>query len=93
MEKEKRFQKAADLLRAIAHPTRIMILDVLLKKTECVRDFENIIEKRQANISQHLAILRNQGIIDYIQEGKKRCYYLKKPKEVKKILRCLRNIS
>jgi len=93
MKERENFRKAAEVLKAIAHPTRLMILDTLFKKSECVRDFEGAIGKRQANISQHLAILRARGIIHYIQEGKRRCYYLKRPKEVKEILGCLKRMS
>jgi ArsR family transcriptional regulator len=93
MKRKEKFKKAAEILKAIAHPTRLMILDTLCDKTECVREFEKEIKKRQANISQHLAILRSAGLIDYLQEGKKRCYYLKKPKEVRKILDCFKRIT
>lgn len=90
MKREERFRKAAEILRAIAHPTRLMILNALLDKSECVREFEKLIKKRQANISQHLAILRSAGLIDYSQEGKKRCYYLKRPEVVERILNCIK---
>lgn len=93
MDKLKTFKRAAEILRAIAHPTRLMILELLLRKQGCVKEFEEVINKRQANISQHLAILRGQGLIDYIQEGKKRCYYLRKPESVRKILKCVRELN
>lgn len=93
MKKKEKFQNAADILKAIAHPTRLMILDVLCKKTECVREFEEDIKRRQANISQHLAVLRSAGLIDYIQDGQRRCYYLKKPEIMKSILNCIRKVK
>ena len=93
MKKKEKFRKAANILKAIAHPTRLMILDALCKKNECVREFEEDIKKRQANISQHLAILRSAGLIDYTQDGKRRCYYLKKPELVKSILNCIRKVK
>ena len=93
MEKEFDYRKAADFLKAIAHPTRLKMVKLLYNKKECVKNVEEWLQKRQANVSQHLNILRSQGIVDYIPEGKSRCYYLKNPDLIKKILECLKKIT
>ncbi len=87
----KKYRQAADVLKAIAHPTRIKILEVLLQDEGCVRQLEACLKKRQANISQHLAVLRKAGLVDFTEEGKERCYFLKDTARVKKIFSCLRN--
>jgi ArsR family transcriptional regulator len=69
----------AELLRVIAHPARIRILEELTKGVKCVSDFEEFLEISQPNISQHLSLLRNHGIIDYYIDGRLRCYYLIDP--------------
>jgi ArsR family transcriptional regulator len=68
-----------ELLRVIAHPVRIRILDELTKGVKCVSDFEEFLEISQPNVSQHLTVLRRQGIIDYFIDGRLRCYFLRDP--------------
>ncbi len=68
-----------ELLKAIAHPVRIMILDELTKGVKCVSDLEEFLDIRQPNVSQHLGLLRMHGIIDYYMDGRLRCYFLKDP--------------
>jgi|GEM_PF-482823 len=70
---------AAELLRAFSHPTRLAILQELAAGPKCVMDMEEILPARQANISQHLAVLRHAQLVDYAQEGALRCYYLCRP--------------
>lgn len=67
----------AELLKTIAHPVRILILEELLKGVKCVSDFEEFLEISQPNVSQHLSLLRKHGIIDYFIDGRLRCYFLR----------------
>jgi len=57
------------------------IVTELLGEEKCVGDIEGRLKARQANISQHLSVLRWAGIVDFRTEGKNRCYYLKDPKK------------
>ena len=68
-----------ETLRVIAHPVRFRILDELAKGVKCVSDFEDFLGISQPNVSQHLALLRNHGIIDYYMDGRLRCYFLVDP--------------
>ncbi|HAM49804.1 MAG TPA: ArsR family transcriptional regulator [Nitrospiraceae bacterium] len=68
-----------ELLRVVAHPVRIRILEELSKGVKCVSDFEDFLELRQPNISQHLSILRQFGVVDYYVDGRLRCYFLVNP--------------
>ncbi len=47
------------ILKALAHPTRLKIVIKLQQGTKCVTDIHEILPASQANISQHLTILRN----------------------------------
>lgn len=60
---------AAELLKAFSHPTRLAILQELLDGPKCVTDMEELLPARQANISQHLAVLRHSQLVDYAQDG------------------------
>jgi ArsR family transcriptional regulator len=71
--------KKVEILRAVAHPVRIRILEELTKGVKCVSDFEEFLEISQPNVSQHLSLLRTLGIIDYYVDGRLRCYFLRDP--------------
>jgi len=68
-----------ELLKVIAHPVRIKILEELAKGVKCVSDLTEFLEISQPNISQHLALLRNCRIIDYYVDGRLKCYFLVDP--------------
>jgi DNA-binding transcriptional ArsR family regulator len=44
-----------------------------------VSDIEKFLELPQSNVSQHLSVLRNSGMIDYYTDGRLRCYFLREP--------------
>ncbi len=69
----------AELVKAFAHPTRLRILAELARGTRCVTDMEEFLPFTQVNISQHLSILRKARLVDFVQEGATRCYYLSRP--------------
>ena len=68
-----------EILKVMAHPARISILEELLKGVKCVSDFQDFLDISQPNISQHLSALRHSGLIDYFIDGRLRCYFLKNP--------------
>ena len=71
--------KRIEVLKTIAHPIRIKILEELTKGVKCVSDFEEFLEISQPNVSQHLTLLKHYGVIDYYVDGRLRCYFLKDP--------------
>ncbi len=77
----------ADFLKAMAHPTRILILEELLGGPKCVTDIEDLLSVRQANVSQHLTVLRHARLVGFAQRGALRCYYVARPKLVRDLLR------
>lgn len=79
-------QPAAELLKAFSHPTRLAILQELVAGPKCVADIEDLVSARQANISQHLSVLRYAKLVDYAQDGVLRCYYLCRPHLVRDML-------
>jgi ArsR family transcriptional regulator len=81
--------KKIEILKVIAHPLRIRILDELTNGVKCVSDLEEFLEISQPNVSQHLSILRTYGVIDYYMDGRLRCYFLKDP-IIPEILRILK---
>lgn len=68
-----------EMLKVIAHPTRIKLLEELAQGVKCVGDLEDYLEVSQPNVSQHLSLLRRCGIIDYYVDGRLKCYFLVDP--------------
>jgi len=68
-----------DLLKVIAHPVRIKILDDLMQGVKCVSDFEESLDISQPNVSQHLKLLRSHHVVDFFIDGRLKCYFLKEP--------------
>ena len=66
-----KLQESAEILRALAHPLRMRILEFIDKnKTINVNKIYNTLNLEQSITSQHLRILRLAGIVDTTREGK-----------------------
>ncbi len=82
-------EQSAELLRALAHPTRLAILEELAKGAKCVTDIRDLVDDAQASVSKHLMLLRRMEIVASHKDGKLRCYYITKPTLVKALLKIL----
>tara|TARA_R110002049_G_scaffold9814_1_gene49210 strand:- start:1208 stop:1525 length:318 start_codon:yes stop_codon:yes gene_type:complete len=74
IEKDEHIETAARALKAIAHPLRLKILCVLGDGEVCVQDIVDAVGTSQSNISQHLAILRDKGVLQTRKDAN-RVYY------------------
>lgn len=72
-------QATADLFRALMHPARIAILDLLRSGEQCVCHMECYLGKRQAYISQQLMELREKQIVADRREGPNIYYRVVRP--------------
>jgi ArsR family transcriptional regulator len=72
-------EKRIELLKTLAHPARIKILEELVEGVKCVSDFEETLDISQPSVSQHLKLFRSHNIIDYFVDGRLKCYFLKEP--------------
>lgn len=63
IDREEDIQQAALAIKAIAHPLRLKILCVLGDQEISVQDIVEQVGTSQSNISQHLAILRDKGVL------------------------------
>jgi len=81
--------KAAKLAKALGHPARIAILEVLLKRNTCIcGDLVDELPLSQSTVSQHLKELKEAGIIKGEIEGTSVCYCIDEVvwKDAQKIL-------
>ena len=65
----KGYEWQAKQLQALAHPTRLRILEILTLGPVCVCDLVRLTGKRQPYISQHLATLRSAGLVITERQG------------------------
>lgn len=73
-----KLEMAASKLRAIAHPMRIAIIDLLNENPKLsVTEIYSALDIEQASASHHLNILKNKGVLVSKREGKKIFYALK----------------
>jgi DNA-binding transcriptional ArsR family regulator len=63
-------RKASDLLKSLSHETRLMILCILSEGEKSVSELEEILAMPQAAVSQQLARLRLDGLVDTRREGR-----------------------
>lgn len=73
-------QESAELLKALAHPVRLGILQLLTFEPKMtVSEIQEALSLEQAVASQHLIMLRNKGILTVAREGKNAFYALRYP--------------
>ena len=76
---ERLFGMESEFFKALAHPTRVRILKLLRENERCVCEFTEDLGVEQSNMSQHLAILRKQGIVSFRKDGLKVIYKVNFP--------------
>lgn len=67
--KDEQIEAMSKLLKSMSHPIRLKILCILQDGELSVGDIRDQVKTTNANVSQHLNILRNQGIIDYRKDA------------------------
>jgi DNA-binding transcriptional ArsR family regulator len=65
----KKYQTQTQTFKALMHPTRLAILDMLRDGEQCVCHMEAVFGLRQAHISQHLMVLRDAGLVTDRRDG------------------------
>jgi len=66
-------------MKAMAHPTRLFILDELSRKQKCVCELTEMIGADISTVSRHLSVLKSAGIIDDNKQGAQVYYSLRVP--------------
>lgn len=76
---------AAGLFAVLSDPARLEILQALARRKGCVSELQVRTGRNQPNVSQHLRVLRDAGLVETRREGRRICYSVCKP-EVRKLL-------
>ena len=82
-------EKAAFILKTIAHPTRLAIIDLLAKLgKQPVSEICRQLSLEQSLASHHLAVMKHKGVLSSEREGKN-VYYTLKLTEVTQVMQCI----
>ena len=77
--KQKILESQASILKALGQPTRLQILELLKDGERCVCEIFPAINQEQANVSKHLSILKQVGILESRKDGLRILYRIKTP--------------
>ena len=81
----------ADVLKAMGHPTRLMIIEMLAGGERCVCELNKIIRADHSTISKHLSLLKKAGVVSDRKEGLKVFYKLEVPCIIK-FMNCITSV-
>ena len=91
MDKDEHIEQASRAMKAMSHPLRLKILCVLGDKEISVQDIVDHVGTSQSNISQHLAILRDKGVLRTRKDAN-RVYYRVGDTRTLKLLGMMRDV-
>jgi len=74
-----KYEARARIVKAMAHPTRLFIVDELSRGERCVCELTEMVGADMSTVSKHLAILRGAGIVEDDKRGSQVYYSLKCP--------------
>jgi ArsR family transcriptional regulator len=76
---QKDYKEQARVIKALAHPTRLFIVDELARGERCVCELTDMIGAEMPTVSRHLSVLRNVGILEDEKRGAQVFYRLRVP--------------
>lgn len=91
LSRDEDINRAAESIKAMAHPLRLKILCLLGNQSVSVQEIVDVCGTTQSNISQHLAILRNKGILGCRKESN-RVYYSIDDQRTLQLIQLMRDV-
>ena len=74
-----RYKAQARVLKALAHPSRLFVVEELSRGERCVCELAELVGAEMPTVSRHLALLREAGIVEDEKRGVQVFYRLKTP--------------
>ncbi len=81
----------AEILKAMAHPARLFMMEELAKGERCVCDLHGMVGSDLSTVSKHLSVLRNAGLVEVEKRGQQMFYSLTTPC-ILKFVDCVDNV-
>lgn len=72
-----KFEARAKIVKAMAHPTRLFIIDELSRGERCVRELTKMVGADVSTVSKHLTVMKNAGIVRDERRGSQVFYTLR----------------
>ncbi len=74
-----RLEARAKVLKAMSHPSRLLMLEELAKGERCVNELTALVGADMSTVSKHLSVLQNVGLIQNTKRGSQVFYRLRVP--------------
>lgn len=74
-----RYEEQARIIKALAHPSRLMIVDELNNGKRCVSELTELVGSDTSTVSKHLNVLKNAGLVFIEKQGTTVYYNLRMP--------------
>lgn len=74
-----RYEARAKIIKAMAHPSRLLIIEELNQRERCVGELTEMIGADASTVSKHLSILKNAGLVSDDKRGNLIFYSLRVP--------------
>ena len=85
------FEARAEIVKALAHPTRLFIVDELSRGERCVCELRDGVGADISTVSKHLSVLKNAGIVEDDKRGLQVFYRLRCPC-ILNFFNCIENV-
>ena len=82
------YETRANIIKAVAHPSRLYIVEKLAEQSRCVCELTDMIGADPSTVSKHLAVLKNAGIISDEKRGTS-VYYRLEARCILKFIGCV----
>jgi len=76
---KKQYEGRSTIIKAMAHPSRLFIIDELAKGERCVCELRDMIGADISTVSKHLSVMKDAGIVENEKRGLQVWYHLKVP--------------
>ncbi len=85
------YEARARVAKALGHPSRLLMLDVLGQEEMCVCDLTKLVGADQSTVSKHLAVLKTVGLVVDRKEGTM-MFYRVKPRCLEGFFKCVESV-
>lgn len=92
MTEDEDIERAVRALKAISHPVRLKILCVLREGEFNVQEVTDMVGTSQSNVSQHLGILRDKGMLAMRKDANRVYYRIKKDQVILRLINMMQEI-
>jgi DNA-binding transcriptional ArsR family regulator len=79
IQMQTRLEARARIIKALAHPSRLFMVEELSKAARCVNELTEMIGADVSTVSKHLSVLKTAGIVQYKKHGAQVYYILRIP--------------